>query len=491
MAKPDRPVACHATERCNSGNGAAEAGGSASMNATAKPAFREVVDENGRVYRIGETDRDILGRSRVWMVWLPWISMMAISSSEYAFTSAEDTLSDAHGWHGAHIFWLLGVWVFFQAAVAFPAGRLRESGKLSARSAMMVGAVGSLMGYVSLAFAPSVFWAYLGFGFFGGAAAGFVYATCVNMVGKWYPERKGGKTGFVNGGFAYGSVPFIFIFTSYMDVSNYRGILFAVGVLLACLVAVSGFFFKDPPKNWWPAHVDPLGASTDPRIARALRKNPPAKKQYTPMEAIKTGILPLMWFVLLCTAGINIFGIAMQVPFGKEMGFAGGIVALAMSLKAIINGTGRGVIGWISDLFGRRNTLIIVCAVLGVSQYAVYLSGSIGSMPLFLLASMVSGFGGGAIFPLFAAMTADYFGENNNATNYGLVYSSKVISGLVGAGMGSVVVDNWGYGTAFVIAGTVGVVCAFITILLKQPKLPAEQQRTPTKDDTQAALVLD
>ena len=207
--------------------------------------------------------------------------------------------------------------------------------------------------------------------------------------------------------------------------------------MLASLVAVSGFFFKDPPKNWWPAHVDPLGASTDPRIARALRKNPPAKKQYTPMEAIKTGILPLMWFVLLCTAGINIFGIAMQVPFGKEMGFAGGIVALAMSLKAIINGTGRGVIGWISDRYGRRETLVIVCVVLGLAQFAVFFSGSIGSMPLFLLASMVSGFGGGAIFPLFAAMTADYFGENNNATNYGLVYSSKVISGLVGAGLGS------------------------------------------------------
>ena len=254
-------------------------------------------------------------------------------------------------------------------------------------------------------------------------------------------------------------------------------------------MAVSGFFFKDPPKNWWPAHVDPLKAAEDPRIARALRKNPPAVKQYTPMEAVKTGILPLMWFVLLCTAGINIFGIAMQVPFGKEMGFAGGIVALAMSLKAIINGTGRGVIGWISDLYGRRNTLIIVCAVLGLSQYAVYLSGSIGSMPLFLLASMVSGFGGGAIFPLFAAMTADYFGENNNATNYGLVYSSKVISGLVGAGMGSVVVSNWGYGAAFMIAGSVGVACAFISLLLRQPKLPQSQKRTPFEDEKE--LVLD
>ena len=367
--------------------------------------------------------------------------------------------------------------------MAFPAGRLRESGKLSARAAMMFGAGGALLGYVSLAAAPNVLFAYLGFGFFGGTAAGFVYATCVNMVGKWYPEREGGKTGFVNGGFAYGSLPFIFLFTSYLDVSTYQGLPLLVGLLLAGLVAVSGFFFKDPPKKWWPAHVDPPKGSDDPRIQRALLKNPPAVQQYTPTEAIKTGILPLMWFVLLCTAGVNIFGIAMQVPFGKEMGFAGGIVALAMSLKAIVNGTGRGDIGWISDLYGRRNTLIIVCAVLGLAQYTVYLSGSIGNMPLFLLASMISGFGGGAIFPLFAAMTADYFGENNNATNYGLVYSSKVVSGLVGAGAGSVVVNSWGYGAAFTIAGTVGVCCAFISIFLRQPKVPRSHQRIPAKEE--------
>jgi MFS family permease len=180
--------------------------GTNTMEPSARPRFREVVDSNGRVYRVGETDRDIMGRSRAWMVWGPWIAMMAISASEYAFTSAEETLSDAHGWHGAHIFWLLGVWVFFQAAVAFPAGRLRESGRLPARGAMILGAVGALLGYVSLAYAPNVFWAYLGFGFFGGSGAGFVYATCVNMVGKWYPERKGGKIGIVTGGFAYGSV---------------------------------------------------------------------------------------------------------------------------------------------------------------------------------------------------------------------------------------------------------------------------------------------
>ena len=73
--------------------------------------------------------------------------------------------------------------------------------------------------------APHVVIAYIGFSMFSGMGAGMVYATCVNMVGKWYPERKGGKTGFVNGGFAYGSVPFVFIFTGFMDVSNFRWVL--------------------------------------------------------------------------------------------------------------------------------------------------------------------------------------------------------------------------------------------------------------------------
>jgi MFS family permease len=433
---------------------------------TSSTRYREIVDNNGRVYRVGESPRDIMRRPRWLMVLLPWIAMMAISVSEYGFGSAEETLHDAHGWSSTHIFWLLSVWTFFQAAVAFPVGHLRESGKLSARAAMLAGACGALLSYVSLSHAPNVFWAYLGFGFFGGTGAGMVYATCINMVAKWYPERRGGKTGFVNGGFAYGSVPFIFIFTSLMHEENYRTVLDSVGLYMLVVILICGWFFKDPPKNWWPAHVDPLAAQEN---TRSLRKNPPAVKQYTPKEAVKTGILPLMWLCLLMTAGVNIFGIAFQVPFGKEMGFAGGIVALAMSLKAIVNGTGRGVIGWISDLAGRRQTLLIVCLVLGLAQYAVLWSGSIHNMPLFLLASMISGFGGGAIFPLFAAMTADFFGENNNAANYGLVYSSKLVSGLLGSGMGAIVVASWGYSGAFILAGSTSLAAGVLALFLRQP----------------------
>ncbi|MCO1660615.1 OFA family MFS transporter [Pseudonocardia sp. S2-4] len=410
-----------------------------------------------------------MGRKRKWMVILPWIGMMGISSAEYAFASAEETLHIAHSWSSLHIFWMLGVWVFFQAAVAFPAGKLRESGRLPARWAMMLGALGTLIGYVSLAFAPHVVVAYIGFGAFSGMGAGLVYATCVNMVAKWYPERKGGKTGFVNGGFAYGSVPFVFLFTGYMDLTNFRWVLVAVGVFLAGVVAVSGYFFKDPPKNWWPADVDPLHVPDDPRTRRALKMNPPAVRQYTPREAWRTGRVALMWFCLMCTSGVNIFGIAFQVEIGQEAGFAGGIVATAMSLKAIVNGTGRGVIGWLSDRYGRKRCLIFVCIVLGLSQYGILWSANEQSLLFFLIFSSISGFGGGAIFPMFAAMTADYFGENNNASNYGLVYSSKLVSGLAGSGMGAVVVANWGHGGAFTLAGSISLFAAFVALFLTQP----------------------
>jgi len=452
--------------------------------------YREIVDVNGRIYRVGESDIDIMGRRRKWMVILPWVGMMGISSAEYAFASAEETLHTAHGWGSLHIFWMLGVWVFFQAAVAFPAGKLRESGRLPARWAMMAGAVGTLLGYLSLAYAPHVVVAYLGFGMFSGMGAGMVYATCVNMVGKWYPERKGGKTGFVNGGFAYGSVPFVFIFATYMDLTNIRTVLVCVGLFLAATVAVAGYFFMDPPKNWWPAQVDPLRPPDDPRARRAMKMNPPAVRQYTPREAWQTGRVALMWFCLLCTSGVNIFGIAFQVDIGNEAGFAGGIVATAMSLKAIVNGTGRGVIGWLSDLYGRKRCLIFVCIVLGLSQYGILFAAEIKSLSLFLLFSSISGFGGGAIFPMFAAMTADYFGENNNASNYGLVYSSKLVSGLLGSGMGAVVVANWGHAGAFTLAGSISLFAAFIALFLSAPGRPKASSGDGTPDAEQPGYAL-
>lgn len=442
-------------------------------------AFREIQDSKGRVYRVGETDRDILGFDRKLMVYLPWIAMMAISVSEYAYGSAEDTLSEAHGWTQSNTFWILSVWVFFQAGIAFPAGWMREKGILTARRAMLAGAGLCLVGFLALSHLDDVFAAICGFGVIGGLGSGLVYATCINMVGKWFPERRGAKTGFVNGGFAYGSLPFIFIFNYWFDTGNYHEVLDFIGVYVLAVVAICGWFFKDPPKNWWPAHIDPLSFGGNAKGARSLAKNPPAVRQYTPKEAIRTGMLPLMWLSLVLTAGVSIFGISFQVDYAKEVGFGPLVAASSMGIMSVINGIGRGLVGWLSDLWGRKTTLIFVIVVLGLAQFGVIWAGNIRSEGLFLFFAFLSGFGGGAFYPMFAALTPDYFGENYNATNYGLVYSGKLISGLFGGGLGSMVVDDWGYDGAYALAGGVSMLAAAVALLLRQPGRPRVRDIAP------------
>ncbi|GHE94542.1 MFS transporter [Streptomyces spiralis] len=441
--------------------------------------YREVTDANGRVYRMGETDRDILGHSRKLMMWLPWVSMIAISVFEYAYGSAEDTLSKAHGWSQSNTFWILSVWVFFQAGIATPAGWLREKGILKARQAMYIGSVMCAIGFLALSHLHNVWMALLGFGVIGGIGAGAIYATCINMVGKWFPEKRGAKTGFVNGGFAYGALPFIFIFNYAFDTSNYNTVLDLVGLYVLAVVAVCAYFFKDPPKNWWPANIDPLSQAGNAKSAKSLQKNPPAVRQFTPREALRTAQLYLMWISIVMTAGVSIFGISFQVDYAKEIGFGPLVAASSMGIMSVVNGIGRAVVGWLSDFWGRKTTLVFVIVVLGLAQFGVIWAGDVHNEFLFLAFAFLSGFGSGAFYPMFAALTPDYFGENYNATNYGMVYSGKLVSGLFGGGLGSMVVAAWGYDGAYALAGGISMVAAAIALLLRQPGRRSAKSITP------------
>ena len=73
---------------------------------------------------------------------------------------------------------------------------------------------------------------------------------------------------------------------------------------------------------------------------------------------------------------------------------------------------------------------------------------------------------------MFASLTPDYFGENNNASNYGLIYSSKLLGSIVGIGVGASVIDAWGYTGAYWLAAVSALVSAGIAVLFRQPGRP-------------------
>jgi MFS family permease len=438
---------------------------------TSTESYHLITDDHGRVYRIGESPQQLTGHGRSLMVWLPWIAMMGISVFEYGYGAAADTLQSVHHWSMTEAFWIVTIWAVFQAGIAFPAGRLREKDIVSARTALLLGAVFTAIGFLTISHAENEVLIYLGYSVLGGTGAGLVYATCINMVGKWFPEKKGARTGFVNGGFAYGAVPFIYVFSYWFNAKSFHTILDLIALYMFVILFVCAIFFKDPPKNWWPADVDPRewrNAQTAAK-AKSLAKNPPATAQFGPMAAIKTGMLPLLFLGLFVIGSVSLFGSAYQVPFAKSAGFGTLIVAGSAGVLSVVNGVGRAAVGWFSDLVGRKQALIWVMVIEGVSQFGLLWTGKERFEAGFLLCAVLAGVGGGAFFPMYAALTPDYFGENNNATNYGLVYSAKLASAIVGIGIGSSVIDKLGFTNAYLVGGVVSFVGAGIVLLYRQP----------------------
>src|SRR5260370_30885378 len=121
-----------------------------------------------------------------------------------------------------------------------------------------------------------------------------VYSSWINIVAKWYPEKKGWRTGFVNGGWAYGAVPFIFIIgaagtrsgATNMTNSQIHNYIIIQGIIMTVRIALACWVIKDPPKNSRPKEIDPLNLHN--HTTRDLLSNPPTLRHYNHQDMLNT-----------------------------------------------------------------------------------------------------------------------------------------------------------------------------------------------------------
>jgi MFS family permease len=435
-------------------------------------AVVEVRDLHGRSYRVGEHPRDIMGRSRRWMLWLAWAAMAAISVLQYGYGVAVIALEHGSGWSVTAAFGVLALWLVCQAGAAAATAMLRHRFALAPSRAMLVGALLCAAGPLTLARTDSLVLDVLGYSVLCGTGAGIVYATCAATVAKWYPEQRGSRIGFVTGAFGYGAVPFIVLFTAVLGPQNRWQIFTGVGVCVLFVVALCGVLFRDPPPGWWPPDIDPKLWAVDKRVNCSLASNVPAMRQYSPSEAVRTSAFVLMYLILVFAAAASLLAIVYIPSVAVSNGFAPGIGALALGLLAVVNGGGRTVSSRISDRFGRRQTLSAALLLAGCAQLGLVYSASIGQPAAFVAFAALSGLAGGAFYPLFASLVADYFGERDAVRNFGVVYSAKLFGAVIGVGVPALLVSSHGVMIAFLAAGLISMCAAVTTGLLHRPGLP-------------------
>jgi MFS family permease len=443
------------------------------MSPTSAPAVVEVRDLHGRSYRVGERPQDITGHSRTWMLGLSWAAMAGIGVLQYGYGVAVTALHATNGSNVTGALWVLALWVVFQAGAAAPTAALSQRFALTPSRAVLVGSLLCAAGPLTLAYTDSLAFAVLGYAVLCGTGAGIVYATCTSTVAKWYPEDRAVRVGFVTGAFGYGAVPFIALFAAVLAPGNRAGIFAGVGVCILLVVAVCGALLRDPPAGWWPPDIDPKLWAIDKRVNRSLRNNVAAVRQYSPGEAVRTPAFVVMYLILVFAAAASLLAIV-YVPFvALSHGFSLAVGASAVGLLAVVNGAGRSVAGRISDRFGRRRTLSVALALEGCAQLGLVYSASVGQPAAFVAFAALSGMAGGAFYPLFASLVADYFGERNAVRNFGVVYSAKLFGGIIGVGLPALVVASDVLTLLFVAAGLLSLCAAVMTRLLRRPGYPA------------------
>ena len=431
------------------------------------------VRAHGCSYRIGEQPHDIMARSRSWMLWLPWAAMAAISVLQYGYGVAVVAVQRPQGQATAGAFWVLALWVVFQAGAAAATPMLRRRLGIGPSTAMAIGALLSAIGPLTLSYTGNLGLAVFGYSVLCGTGAGIVYATCLSTVAHWYPEQRGTKVSLVSGAFGCGGVPFVILFAFVLDVHNFGAVFMAVGLCVLVVLTLCGAFFRDPPSDWWPAEVDPRLWVFDKRMNRSLLGNAPAIRQYWPSETARTSAFVFVYLIVVVATAATLLPIVYIPSLAMADGLPLTVGAAAVGVLALVSGGGRSIASRFSDRFGRRQTLGLALGTEGFALLGLAYSASAGSAVVLVAFAALSGLAGGAFYSLFINLVADYFGERSAVSNFGLVYSAKIFGGLIGVGLPAILIPSGQLGTAFVAIGLVCLCTAIAPRRLQRPGYPA------------------
>jgi MFS family permease len=181
--------------------------------------------------------------------------------------------------------------------------------------------------------------------------------------------------------------------------------------------------------------------------------------------------------------GCSLFGVAYYYPFAQAMGIGAVAVVAGAAGFALADGGFRPFYGYLSEFIGRRRTMYTAYGLNAVFQLLALTFGMLHLGVPFAICAVISGGLSGANFPMTAAMVADYYGETNNAINYGSIYAWKALGGSFAGGVAAFVMTGTLYGAAhfnwtagFIFGATLGILAAII-VALKCPAPTVEQMR--------------
>jgi nitrate/nitrite transporter NarK len=292
------------------------------------------------------------------------------------------------------------------------------------------------------------------------------YAAATPAAVKWFPSQRTGLiAGLVVAGFGLASVyisPAAKYLIGHFSAVTPTGVnagpgvqmmLLIFGIAFLIIVSTLSQFLAVPPAGWKPA-----------ALATAKAAAPKPAVDYTWQQMLATPQFYLLWIMYAFAAGAGLMIIANISPI---VSLQAGVkdAFLFVAFLAVGNAAGRVAAGTLSDVIGRRATMMIAFLFQAVLMFIL---PSVAQVWAFVIMSVLLGANYGANLALFPAATKDYFGLKNFGVNYGWVFTAWGVGGLVLAQVSGAVYDKTkSYNNAYLIAGGCLIAAALLSLIVR------------------------
>lgn len=381
-----------------------------------------------------------------------WLTLLGTIITQFAlgsvytwslFNSSLSTKLDEPVSQVAFSFGLLSLGLALSSSVA---GKLQE--RFGVKRVTMASGVLLGLGFFLTAHSNSLMMLWLSAGLLVGLADGAGYLLTLSNCVKWFPERKGLISAFSIGSYGLGSLGFKFIDSHLLATVGLEKTFIIWGAIVLVMIVFGATLMTDAPNHTVSANNGVV--ENDFTLAESMRK-----PQYWMLAVM---------FLTACMSGLYVIGVAKDIAQGMvHLDVA--TVANAVTVISIANLSGRLVLGILSDKMSRIR-VITIGQVVSLIGMAALLFAPLNATTFFAAIACVA-FNFGGTITVFPSLVSEFFGLNNLAKNYGVIYLGFGIGSICGSLIASLF---GGFYVTFCVIFALLILSLALSTTIRQPK---------------------
>jgi OFA family oxalate/formate antiporter-like MFS transporter len=388
------------------------------------------------------------------------LCMVMIANLQYGWTLFVNPIAAKHGWSIAAIQLAFSIFIALETWLTPVEGWIVD--QLGPRGPKIVVALGGILvgiGWVINAYAETLTALYLG-AVVGGIGGGAVYATCVGLAVKWFPDRRGLAVGLTAAGYGAGAALTVIPIQYVIHTSGYEAAFLWFGLFQGGVVFILAWFLRAPEPG-------EMAAAPPSKVAQTSRN-------YTPTEVLASPIFWLLYVMFVMVSASGLMATAQIAPIAKDFNVANTVIffgastlTAALIIDSIANGAARPLFGWVSDQIGREYTMAIA---FGLGAGAYWLLGTLGTAPwAFVLFAALIFLTWGEIFSLFPSTCTDTFGPKFATVNLSLLYTAKGTSAFLVPVANMIKASSGSWHLVFLLTAAMNIIVVAMALFILKP----------------------